>query len=135
MKKRALSLCLVCVFLLGLLPRLALAAEYQHGALTVRTDDPDSYTLTPESEGSEIFDLVIHSSAQVTLSGNGSNFNIFVEENARDVAITLDGFSTDRPPEGAWGRRNGIVLRAGSSATIALVGTNSIRAGWESCAI
>lgn len=114
---------------------LRVETEYQHGALTVFTDDPDSYTLTPESEGSEILDLVIHSGARVTLSGNGSNFNVFVEENAQDVVITLDGFSTDRPAEGAWGRRNGIVLRDGSSATITLVGTNSIRAGWESCAI
>lgn len=109
--------------------------EYQHGELTVRTGDPDSYTLTPESEGSEMTDLVLRSGAHVTLSGNGSKFNIFVEENARDVVITLDGFTTDRPTEGAWGRRNGIVLRDGSSATIMLVGDNTIRAGWESSAI
>lgn len=51
------------------------------------------------------------------------------------MVISLDSFSADRPTEGAWGRRNGIVLRDGSSATITLVGTNSIRAGWESCAI
>lgn len=114
---------------------LRVESEYQHGDLTVLTDDPDSYALTPESEGSEIVDLVLHSGAHVTLSGNGSKFNIFVEENARDVVVTLDDFSTDRPPEGAWGRRNGIVLRDGSAATITLVGTNSIRAGWESCAI
>ena len=110
-------------------------AEYQHGELTVRTDDPDGYTLTPENEEGVIFDLVLHSGAHVTLSGNGSDFNIIVEENARDVVITLDNFTTDRPTEGAWGRRNGIVLRDDSSATITLVGDNTIRAGWESCAI
>ncbi len=135
MKKRALTLCLACAVLLTLLPTAALAAEYQHDELTVRTDEPGSYALTPESEGSEIFDLVLRSGAHVTLGGDGSKFNIFVEENAQDVIITLDGFSSDRPVEGAWGRRNGIVLQAGSSATIALVGDNTIRAGWESCAI
>lgn len=109
--------------------------EYQYGELTVQSEAPDSYTLTPESEGSEITDLVFRSGAHVTLSGNGSKFNIFVEENARDVVITLNSFTTDRPPEGAWGRRNGIVLRDGSSATITLVGDNTIRAGWENCAI
>lgn len=58
---------------------LRVETEYQHGELTVLTDDPDSYTLTPESEGSEIIDLLLHSGAHVTLSGNGSKFNIFVE--------------------------------------------------------
>lgn len=145
MKKSALTLCLVCVLLLGLpsiqasamqvFVKTLLSEEQRHGDLVVRTDNPASYTLTPESEGSEIFDLVIQSGAHVTLSGNGSKFNIFVAENAQDVVITLDGFSTDRPAEGAWGRRNGIALRTGSSAAITLVGDNSIRAGWESCAI
>lgn len=112
-----------------------LSEEYRHGDLVVRTNDAASYALTPESEGSEVYNLVIASGAQIALSGNGSKFNIFVAENAQDVVITLDGFSTDRPAEGAWGRRNGIVLRAGSSVTITLVGDNTIRAGWESCAI
>ena len=109
--------------------------EYRHGELVLFTDDPSCYELTPESEGSEIFDLVIHSGTQVTLSGNGSKFNVFVAENAQNVTITLDDFTTDRPTENIWGHRNGIVLRDGSSATVTLVGDNTIRAGWESAAI
>ncbi len=114
---------------------LRVGTEYRHGDLIVFTDDPDSYTLTPESEGSEIFDLLIHSGAQITLSGDGGKFNIFVAENAQNVTITLDDFTTDRPTENVWGHRNGIVLRDGSSATVTLVGDNTIRAGWESAAI
>lgn len=114
---------------------LRVETEYRHGELIILTDDPDSYELTPENEENEIFDLVIHSGAQITLSGDGGKFNIFVAENAQNVTITLDDFTTDRPTENVWGHRNGIVLRDGSSATITLVGDNTIRAGWESAAI
>ena len=64
-------------------------------------DDPTSYALTPESEGSEVYNLVIASSAQITLSGNGRKFNNFVAENAQNVSITLDNFTTDRPTQAA----------------------------------
>lgn len=136
MKRRLFSLLLCGAIIFSLLPTQAFAMqEYTHGELVVQTDDPSSYTVAPESEGSDIYDLILLPGAQITLSGDGSKFNIFVAENAQNVSITLDNFTTTRPTQNIWGHRSGIFLRERSAAVITLVGTNSIRAGWESSAI
>lgn len=133
----ALSLGLLSpgAFALGTEPTGHGEGAYQHGSLTVLTGDPNCYEVTPESEGSEISDLIIRSGAHITFSGDGSRFNLFVYENAQDVVITLQSFTSNRPTQNVWGRRSGVVLRQGSSATILLEGENTIRAGWESSAI
>lgn len=134
MKKRGFILLLTCVLLLGLLPTAAPAVE-QHGDLIVQTDDPNCYTVTAESQGSALYDFVIHANASIRLSGNGSNYHIIVEENAQNVRITLDNFTTIRPTNDGWGHRNGIMLQNGSAATVTLMGTNTVCGGLESSAI
>ena len=96
---------------------------------TEATIKGNNYEIDTESK-----QIILSSSAKVELSGDASDYRIVVSENALDVSIILNNY-TSNAINGGWNSSNVIELKDGSSVTLTLIGVNNLYAGRESSAI
>lgn len=118
------------LFILGLLivPKININADINNKTIignTTATISGTNYEINEDDK-----QIILTSDAKIELTGNASDYKIIIKENAKDVSITLNNYTAIT---GGWA--NTIELRDGSSATVILVGENTLQAGQEASAI
>ncbi len=118
------------LFILGLLlvPKININADtndVKSVGDTTATISGTNYEINEKDK-----QIILTSDAIVELTGDAGNYKIIIEENAKDVSITLNNYTAIT---GGWA--NTIELCNGSSATVTLVGENTLQAGQEASAI
>ena len=86
------------------------------GGFTVTTENPECYTIAEEGN---IRDITLKSDADVTFSGDGSSYRIYVPSTSQNVIIRLNNVTMQYTDNG-WGACP-ITLESGAEAAVELM--------------